>query len=136
MSTRAQCLWFLLALLPIHPGFHLLDAVITLGDRLPASTRMDLRELARQEIVQCLEQDHLEGPAGLIEAFDQMIPDPREKLFDKHLLQDPFLVTAHVQTVLHIVHGITILVNETIHRLLGQGYPSVAPQKGQVQIRF
>ena len=54
---------FLLALL-FHPRFHGLNAVITLGDCLPARTRMDLRELARQEIVQCLKQNHLQRPAG------------------------------------------------------------------------
>ena len=96
MSTRAQCLWFLLTIALLHPTFHPLNALVALGDRLPASTRMDLRELAWQEIVQSLEQDHLEGPTGIIETLDQIIPDPGQKLFHEHLMHDSLLSTAHV----------------------------------------
>ena len=128
MSTRAQCLWFLLlALLPIHPGFHLLDAVITLGDRLPASTRMDLRELAWQEIVQCLEQDHFQGPATLVQTLDQIGPDPWQKLSYQHLVQDSLLMPTNVQTVLHIVHDVTVFIYETVHAVLCEGDSTIAP---------
>ena len=133
MFTRPQCSWLLLLTLPIHPVFHLLDAVITLGDRLPARTRMDLRELARQEIVQSFEQDHLQRPTGIIEALDQVVAYPRQKLLHEHLVHDPLLPPAHVQAVLLCVHNITILVDETVHRLLSEGYSPEASQMREVQ---
>ena len=53
MSTRPQC-----SLLLFHPSPHLLKVQIALNDRLPARTRMDLRKLVQQEIVQYFKQDH------------------------------------------------------------------------------
>ena len=132
LSTRSQCSWFLLTIALLHPAFHSLDALVTLGDRLPARTRMDLRELVQQEIVQSLKQDHFEGPSRIVEALDQIIPDPREKLLGQHLAHHPLLPPPTHKTVLLRVHRETILINKTVDADLSEGYSPEASQMRQI----
>ena len=111
MSTRAQCLWLVL----LHPPLRLLEVQIALGDRLPASTRMELRELVQQVTVQCPKQDHPQGPLALVEVVDQVTPDPREKLPLQHLAHDPLLPATTTQKVFLILQNKTIIVHKTVH---------------------
>ena len=131
LFTKTKNSQFLLALL--HPCLHFLDALVALGDCLPARTRVYLRELGWQEIVQCFKQDHLQRPPALIQAVDQVGADPGQKFSYQHLEHDPFLPPTNVQTILLVVHDITILVHKTIHRSLREGHSPVAPQKSQIQ---
>ena len=94
---------------------HFLDALIALNDRLPARTRVYLRELVQQEIVQRLVQNHLQRPSRLVQTVDQIVSDPWQKLFSQHLSHDILLPPPNVQTVLLVAYYKTVIVHEAVH---------------------
>ena len=102
-------------MLLLHPPLRLLEVQIALGDRLPTSTRMNLREPVQQVTVQCPKQEHPQGPLALVEVVDQVTPDPREKLPLQHLAHDPPLASATTQKVLLVLQNKTIIVYKTVH---------------------